>query len=232
MYYKNYEGKCEREVLALQLEIERLEYLAKSLETSEKINLKDFGSQAAVRGLTIGAAMAWFLQLSGCFIIINYSSLVFLRSDHIIDPQIASIILGVVQIFGGLLSTSLSDNFGRKFLLILSLMGSAFGLFGLSLYLYFDHIGYDLSQFSSLPLVLLSFVIFTSCAGIAPLSNVCTVENLPPKVNIIIIKLIFYSFSFALLSFAIIFHSLPIIDSNIWYGTVYAMVQLRCISGR
>lgn len=208
MYYKSYEGKCDREVLALQLEIERLKYLAKSLETSEKINFKDFCSQTAVRGLIIGAAMAWFLNLSGCFIIINYSSLVFLKSDHVIDAQIASIILGVVQIFGGLLSTSLSDNFGRKVLLILSLVGSALGLFGLSVYLYFDHIGYDLSQFSSLPVVLLSFVIFTSCAGIAPLSNVCTVENLPPKVNTVTIKLIFYCFSFALFSSVVFFLSL------------------------
>ncbi|XP_055304278.1 facilitated trehalose transporter Tret1-like, partial [Sitodiplosis mosellana] len=131
MYYKSYEEKSEREVLALQLEIERLKHMAKALETNEKINLKDFCSQTAVRGLIIGAAMAWFLQLSGCFIIINYSSLVFLKSNHIMDSQIASIILGVVQIFGGLLSTSLCDNFGRKVLLILSLLGSALGLFGL-----------------------------------------------------------------------------------------------------
>lgn len=126
----------------------------------------------------------FLLIIVGCFIFINYAMLVFKNSDRIIDPHISSIVLAVVQIIGGLLSTSLSDTLGRKVLLIISLVGSALGLFCLSIYLYLDHIGFDLSNYSCIPIVCLSFVIFISCAGIANLSNVCTVENLPPKVGI------------------------------------------------
>lgn len=187
IFYKSYEGKTEREVLALQLEIEKLKCISILPKISEKINLNDFCNRTAVQGLIIGAAMAWFVQLTGCSIIINYSTLVFFKSNDMMNSHIASIILGCVQVFGGVLSSFASDTIGRKVLLIISLLGSALGLLALSLYSYLDHVGYDLSHYWSLPVVFLSFVIFTSCIGIGPLSNVCTVENLPQKVNKILI---------------------------------------------
>lgn len=182
MFYKGYEGGSVQEIPALQTEMERLKLIAKERKMTEKICLHDFCNQSAMRGLIIGIAMAWFLQLTGCFIIINYATLVFKNLNIVLDPDISSIALAVVQIFGGLISTSLSDTLGRKIMLIISLFGSALGLFCLQLNLYLDENGINLSNYSSLPVVCLSFVIFISCAGIAPLSNVCTVENLPPKV--------------------------------------------------
>lgn len=167
---------------ALQTELERLKVIAKEGKLTEKINLHDFCNQLAMRGLIIGIAMAWFLQFTGCFIIINYAMFVFKNLNIVLDPDISSIVLAIVQIFGGLISTSLSDTLGRKIMLVISLFGSAIGLFGLLLFLYLNENGIDLSNYSSLSVVCLSFVIFISCAGIAPLSNVCTVENLPPKV--------------------------------------------------
>lgn len=168
------------------MEIERLKCVIKSTKTSDKISLKDFCTTSALNGLIVGAAMAWFLQLTGCFIIINYSTLIFFELNQPLNSQILSIVLGCSQIFGGLLSSLLSDTFGRKVVLIISLLGSAVGLFGLSIFMYCAHIGYDLSNYWCLPMVILAFVIFISNAGINPLSNVCTVENLPPKVNQII----------------------------------------------
>lgn len=182
MYYKGYEGKSECEEIALQLEFEKLKCAAKSSKINGKIHLNDFSSQTAVRGLIIGAAMAWFLQLTGCFIIIIYAMLIFKNSYTVLNPHIASIVLATMQIFGGLASTMMSDTFGRKVLLIISLLGSALGLFSFSVYSYLIHVGFDLSNYLALPVVCLSLVIFISNAGIAPLSNVCTVENLPPKV--------------------------------------------------
>lgn len=181
-FYKGYEGKSTDEMLALQIEFENLKESTKNSKVSEKITIRDFCSGTAIRGLIIGIAMAWFLQMTGCFIIINYASLVFQESNTTLDPHVSSIVIAVVQIFGGLISTSLSDSLGRKIILIISLLGSAIGLFILSCYLYLSQNGFDLSNYSILPVVCLSFVICISCAGIAPLSNVCAVENLPPKV--------------------------------------------------
>lgn len=169
--------------------------------------------------------MAWFLQLTGCFIIINYSTLVFFKSNDMMNSHIASIILGGVQVFGGILSSFASDTIGRKVLLIISLLGSALGLLAQSIYSYLDHIGYDLSHYWSLPVVFLSFVIFTSCIGIAPLSNVCTVENLPPKVNkiLIIITIAFHFLTlFLLINFSLFsqIRTSGMVLYTLWYNIV------------
>lgn len=156
--------------------------MIKNSNGSEPLTCRDFFNPTALKGLIICTAMAWFLQMTGCFIIINYASLVFQESNTTLNPHISAIVLAAVQIFGGLISTSLSDSFGRKVILIISLLGSAIGLFFLSSYSYLSQNGFDLSNYSILPVVCLSFVIFISCAGIAPLSNVCSIENLPPKV--------------------------------------------------
>lgn len=198
------------------MELERLKIVEKSSNVGEKIQLTDFCNRTSIRGLIIGAAMAWFLQLTGCFIFINYAMVVFQKSNTMMNPHISSIVLAVVQIFGGLLSTSLSDTFGRKVLLVISLLGSALGLFSLSTYLYCDHIGYDLSTYSSLPVVCLSFVIFIVCAGIAPLSNVCTVENLPPEVS--------GNISFIFTIIFLHYYSFHSIDSDVWYDYLYIVV--------
>lgn len=169
------------EKIALQMEFEKLKINAEESKISEKFNIKDFCNRGAVKGLVIGFAMAWFLQFTGCFIIINYAVLVFQKSETMMDPNISAIILAVLQIFGGIISTSF--NFGRRIMLCLSLFGCAIGLIGLAIFSYIDQCVYDLTNYSNLPVVGLSWVIFIACAGIAPLSNVCAVENLPPNIR-------------------------------------------------
>ncbi|XP_031619137.1 facilitated trehalose transporter Tret1-like [Contarinia nasturtii] len=242
MFYKGYEGKSECEQLALQLEFERLKNIVKATKANEKLHLKDFCSQTAVRGLIIGAAMAWFLQLTGCFIIINYAMLVFKNANTTMDPHISSIVLAIVQIFGGILSTSLSDTIGRKVLLVLSLLGSAFGLISLSAYLYLNHIGFNLSNYSALPVACLAFVILTACAGIAPLSNVCAVENLPPKIRThgMVLYTLWYNIVnffadkyFPILLKGIHLHGcLMIFAVNCFLGTLFVVFYMKETKGR
>lgn len=64
-FYKGYEGKSEIEKIALQKELEKLKSAIKASNLSDKVHWKDFGSQTAIRGMIIGVAMAWFLQLTG-----------------------------------------------------------------------------------------------------------------------------------------------------------------------
>lgn len=169
--------------------------------------------------------MAWFLQMTGCFIIINYASLIFQESSSVLDPHISSIVLAAVQIIGGVISTSLSDSFGRKIILIISIFGSGIGLFSTSLYLYFCQIGFDLSNYSVLPVICLSFVIFISSAGVAPLSNVCTVENLPPKVIILWIHIIStFLFSMKENSFVIVSFFVYRFVQPVWFFILFGII--------
>lgn len=141
------------------------------------------GSREALKGLLIAIVLGYLSIFTGLYTIINYAVLIFLKAGTYIDPFVASIILAVMQILGCLCSTTFSDKFGRKILLIISSIGPAIGLSSISLYLYLVDYGYDLAAYAWIPIVCLSFVIFIASSGIFPLLSVCVIENLPPKVR-------------------------------------------------
>lgn len=116
--------------------------------------------------------------------LINYSVMVFQKAETPIDPYLQSIFLAIALIFGALSSSYFADILGRKMLCIISFLGSAVGLHSLSLYHFLHLNGNDLSAFAWVPVVSLSFVIFISAAGVLPMTMVCGVEYIPPKVRI------------------------------------------------
>lgn len=121
-------------------------------------------------------------QMTGCFTFLSYAVLIFQRSETSIDSYVSSIILAVMQLIGTMMTGLLADKFGRKLLMVSSLLGCAIGLAVLSVYLYLVQCGYELKAFALLPVICLSFVIFIGSAGVVGLLSVCTVENLPSKV--------------------------------------------------
>lgn len=135
-----------------------------------------------MKGLGIGIALSFICQISGNFLIISYSVLIFAKAGTTIDPYVSSIYSAVALIFGSILSTYLADILGRKILNLISLMGSAIGFFSMALHYYLHINGYDLTEFQWVPVVSVSFVIFITSAGIASLQIVCSIEYLPAKV--------------------------------------------------
>lgn len=126
--------------------------------------------------------MIIFAQFTANFVITNYSILMFQKSGSSLDPSVSAVLLASMYIVGSLLTTYLADLLGRKKLNILSLIGSAIGLFSFALYQYLRLNGFNLSSFNWVPVLSLSFVILISTAGIMPLSIICSAENLPTKV--------------------------------------------------
>lgn len=131
----------------------------------------------------IGIALAYFSQMTGCFTIITYAVYILERTRTTFDPYKSSIALAAMLIIGNLCTTHAADKMGRKTFLIVSLLGCAVGLFALSIYLYLNTNGYDLTTISWVPIVCLAFIVFIASAGVVPLSHVCRVENLPTKVR-------------------------------------------------
>lgn len=137
----------------------------------------------AVKGLLFGITLSWLIQFPGGITFLNYAIIIFERSGvSKIDPYVSSIIIAIAQIFGCLFSAKLADSLGRKLLMIISFMGCATGLFIFALFLYLSKIGYDLSAYSWLPAVSVSFIMFIASAGVYTLHSVCFVEYLPSKV--------------------------------------------------
>lgn len=136
-----------------------------------------------MKGFGVGVAMSVFSQISGCFIIINYAVLVFKRTGTLLNINLSSILLAVAILLGPLTTSYFADKLGRKKLNFISMMGSSLGLLCMSLYSYLHLCGYDLSTFSVVPIICLSFVCFIASAGIIPLVVVCSIEYLPPNVR-------------------------------------------------
>lgn len=155
----------------------------KSLEFNDNALKIIKANRKAIKGMTIGIALAYFSQLTGCFTIITYAVFILERTGTTLNPYKSSIALAVMLILGNLCTTYLADKMGRKTFLIVSELGTAAGLIGLSSFLYCSKNGYDLSKIAWIPVVCLAFVVFISSAGIIPLSHVCRVENLPTKVS-------------------------------------------------
>lgn len=130
--------------------------------------------------------IAFFLmclnQFCGVFAIINYSSMIFEKTGSNIDPNVNSIILGVVQIIGTYASTIFVDISGRKILLIISSFGMGLGLAVEAVYEYYST-QFDLEAYNFIPIVSLCFVIFIGSVGVISIAFVVIVEVLPSKIR-------------------------------------------------
>lgn len=191
-FYKGCKRKNDREMSILKIEFDRMKRLEDERKSNSNLKMKDICNRMAIKGIITSIAMSWFVQTTGSVIIMNYASLIFEKSGSVLSIDASGIVLAILQIIGGLLSTQLGDSFGRKTTLFISLAGSAIGLFTFTIYSYLRQNGYDTSNYVWLPLVCLSFIIFISSAGIVALANTCTVENFPPKVIVILFYFILY----------------------------------------
>lgn len=141
------------------------------------------GEPVARKGLIIGIVLAFLSQTCGVIVFITYASTIFKNAGTNFSPELSSIILAIVQIAGTYLATLFVETRGRKFLMIVSLSGSASGLLAMASYLYCDSLGFDVSMFKWVPVTSLGFVILISCVGIVPVSMISLVEALPTKMR-------------------------------------------------
>lgn len=140
------------------------------------------GNRKSISGLGVGIALVTLTQFTASFPIVSYAVIIFEKTGTSFNPYVSSIISAVSFLVGSLLTALLIEVLGRKLLAFISLVGSAIGLFAVSIYLFLKMIGFELSSFSWIPLVSLSLVIFLSSAGITPVSIIWAVEYLPLEV--------------------------------------------------
>ncbi|XP_031622987.1 facilitated trehalose transporter Tret1-like isoform X2 [Contarinia nasturtii] len=185
-FYKGLTENNVNEAVAFNAEFERLKSIAKDRKMDEKTPLNDIFEKHALKGIMNGIILSSLAHLSGFLVFITYAAHIFEQvGASQVDPYISSIAIAVVQLIGTLCTTRFSDSMGRKALLIISLLGSAFGHLSFASYSYLSHNGYELSAFEWVPVVSLSFVIFIASSGVVPLMFLCMAENLPSKVRTI-----------------------------------------------
>ncbi|CRL04571.1 CLUMA_CG017640, isoform A [Clunio marinus] len=98
-----------------ELQNENEEQKANNLSIAEAL-----GRKTSVRGLVISFGLMFFQQMSGINAVIFYTTDIFAAAGTDINPEIATIIVGVMQVVATFVSTLVVDRLGRRILLLMS----------------------------------------------------------------------------------------------------------------
>ncbi|XP_061394631.1 facilitated trehalose transporter Tret1 [Musca vetustissima] len=168
--------------LNCRLNFDHLKSIIENINDEGSVAFKDFVTKDALKCFATAAVLLFVNQFSGIFAFVNYMSDIFSNSGSTMDPNTCTIIMGVVQIAGTYAATLLVDIFGRKILMLWSTGGMAVGLAAFGVFTHYAQT-MDLSQYSFVPLLLMSFVSFIGNMGLIALTFVVLVEIFPSKIR-------------------------------------------------
>lgn len=165
---KNYEPIVEITELEKEDEVRRSEDIKSALMKKS--------SQKAIK---IGLGLMFFQQLSGINAVIFYTSAIFKDASIEIEPEHATIIVGVIQIIATFAATVTIDKVGRKALLIISGIFMSLCTFILGIYYSVKQVDEtSVQEYGHVPLIALCIFIIAFSLGYGPVSESCLISNL------------------------------------------------------
>lgn len=123
-------------------------------------------------------------QLSGINAVLFYMTDIFGATGSSLDPAIATIIIGVVQIIASAITPLVVDRLGRRILLLISCCGTTVGLGLLGMFFMLQASNHpSVESIGFLPVLALVLFIVTYCWGLGPLPWAVMGELLPIEVK-------------------------------------------------
>ena len=143
----------------------------------EKVSMKDLISDPGTRkALIVSLGLMVFQQLSGVNAVIFYTVTIFEAAGSTLDPNVATIIVGVVQIFFTLVAGLIVDRAGRRILLLTSGGVMCICLAVLGFYFRLKNRGDDVSNIGFIPLICVNVFIVVFSLGFGPIPWMMTGE--------------------------------------------------------
>lgn len=138
------------------------------------------GTRAARTGVCISIILSIFPQMTGCWVLLTYTTAFFEEAGSSFTPLQSSLLICIFQIVANICTMFLVDRLGRKILLTTSSVGAGIGLMILALHhLYRD----DLPNSNWLPMYMLTLTLFIAQVGILSIPSIITIDILPAKVS-------------------------------------------------
>lgn len=122
-----------------------------------------------------------FLSFSGINVVIFYANEIFKASNTKIDPETATIIIGIVQVVMTYASGLLVDRAGRRVLLLVSDSIMAVCLLALGTFFYAQEKKWNTDEVGWVPLVSLSVYISVFSLGFGPIPGIMMGELFSPE---------------------------------------------------
>ncbi|XP_028170416.1 facilitated trehalose transporter Tret1-like [Ostrinia furnacalis] len=122
------------------------------------------------KALSITLTLNILQQMSGVVVVILFATRIFELAGSTIQPNLATIIIGVTQLVSSIICSGFVERVGRKVLLLWSTAACFLTLSVLGTYFYLDHLQIDVEVIGWLPLVCLViyFLAFELGFGIIP----------------------------------------------------------------
>ncbi|XP_053668923.1 facilitated trehalose transporter Tret1-like [Anopheles marshallii] len=142
-----------------------------------------FRDHANRRALFICTGVIVFQQLSGINPVQFFTQTIFEKTGTSVKPEVASIIIGGVQVVASMITVLSLDRLGRRPYLLISSGGMCCALVALGTYFYLDTRSVSLDRLAFLPV--LSLVVFTSafCLGFGPIAWLLIGEMFAPNIK-------------------------------------------------
>ncbi|XP_013176543.1 PREDICTED: facilitated trehalose transporter Tret1-like isoform X2 [Papilio xuthus] len=160
--------------------------LTRSQAEADLVRGNQFKQLFAVKyipAVLISLGLMFFQQLSGINAVIFYASTIFESAGSNIDPQLSSVIIGVVNFISTFIATVLIDRLGRKILLYISSVSMILTLVALGSYYYLQNVGVDVKPYGWLPLACLIIYVLGFSIGFGPIPWLMLGEILPSKIR-------------------------------------------------
>lgn len=142
-----------------------------------------FRNKGNLKALIISAGLITFQQLSGINVVLFNSQSIFKDANTGLDPAIATILVGIVQVLSSGVTPLIVDRLGRKIILLVSAGVMSIGLVMLGAFFYIKSTGDDISTIGWLPVTSLIIYVIVYCIGFGPLPWAVLGEMFPGNVK-------------------------------------------------
>ncbi|EFN68554.1 Sugar transporter ERD6-like 8 [Camponotus floridanus] len=151
--------------------------------------LQHLMKRSSVMPFVIMLSYFFFQQFSGIFVVIYNAVTIMDKSGVQIDPYIGAVIIGVARLIACLLTSAVSQKFGRRISSIISGIGMTIFMASLSLYLFLAENGIVISDKGIIPVACIILYIFASTLGYLIIPFAMVGEIYPSKVKDILSNL-------------------------------------------
>ncbi|XP_049833680.1 facilitated trehalose transporter Tret1-2 homolog [Schistocerca gregaria] len=149
-----------------------------------RVSLREICSRASLKGFANVIVLSANLQFCGSYVVLNYAVMMFDEAGGSVPSEVATIVLGALQVVGTVASVVAVDRLGRRPLLFLSngVVGTSVTVMGVYMYLKQDT-QTDLSSVGWLPATCLSIYILMLSFGLNSLPHVVVLEIVAPRIR-------------------------------------------------
>lgn len=151
-----------------------------------------FADRGVFKGFTIGFILIMGQQITGANFVLTYTAAIFKGAGSKLEPNLCTIIIGTLQLIAAFLSCIVVNKAGRKALLLLTYFGIALGLIVMGICYYLISLGKDISSFSFVPIIALSFYVSCNAMGAGPVPYILFGEILPAYLQNLAISVTFF----------------------------------------